>query len=284
MMGSMDRHLFSVIIPTWNRSETIARTISSALRQTKGEVEVLVADDGSTDDTKSVVLGFGSKQVKWIDGERSGLPAVARNRGLKEAHGKWVAFLDSDDAWFDGKLERQMQLLQNSEVKAVCGNAIRLNHAGQSLGLFHGNEHVDDQLFTTEDLLKVNPIICSSVVVDRELVIDCGGFPELRDFRGVEDYALWLRISLRTPIGYVGEPLLYYTDDMQNSVRGAREDIAKIYRVVEQKTQVMCHFGSETSAEVLGLAVWARLWMRVVTEIMSSALHFLWRRIRYSSY
>lgn len=99
----------SVVIPAYNAEATIGPTIESVLRQTVQKIEIIVVDDGSSDGTQQEVKRFGH-QVRYIHQERSGVSA-ARNRGIGEAHGEWVAFLDGDDVWLPRKLERQLEVL-----------------------------------------------------------------------------------------------------------------------------------------------------------------------------
>src|SRR5262245_1813867 len=108
MNETLENPKISVIIPTWNRAQSVKRAISSALRQTHPPHEILVCDDGSTDNTEEVVRAMGDSRVRWIAGPHAGCPAVPRNRGIAASKGDWIAFLDSDDAWLPEKLEAQI--------------------------------------------------------------------------------------------------------------------------------------------------------------------------------
>src|SRR5262249_7122187 len=98
----------SVIIPTWNRAATVMAAVESALAQTHAPLEVLVCDDGSSDDSAQRVGALPDPRVRWLPGPRGGRPAIPRNRGIAAARGEWLAFLDSDDEWLPDKLERQL--------------------------------------------------------------------------------------------------------------------------------------------------------------------------------
>src|SRR4051794_13419670 len=100
----------SVIIPTWNRAATLGPAIQSVLNQTYPPREVLVCDDGSTDNSVDVVAQLDDQRIRWLPGGRGGRPAIPRNRGIGAATGEWLAFLDSDDEWLPDKLERQLGL------------------------------------------------------------------------------------------------------------------------------------------------------------------------------
>ena len=209
----------SVVIPTWNRAHTIARAIESALRQSLPVLEILVCDDGSTDGTESVVrqISSGDARVRWIAGERGGCPAIPRNRGLPEARGDWLAFLDSDDTWRPEKLAVQMEALRQSGGLAVCSNAMRVHSDGRQIGLLLDWERPN---LAFADLLDVNRVVCSSCMLHRSLISITGGFPEDPEFKVGEDYVLWLRIASLTDFVYCRDALTYYQDDPQGSIRG----------------------------------------------------------------
>jgi glycosyltransferase involved in cell wall biosynthesis len=206
----------SVIIPTWNRELTILRAIESALSQTHGYMEVLVCDDGSTDSTEEIVRSIKDNRLKWLPGRRSGLPSVPRNRGIESSSGDWLAFLDSDDEWMPEKLEKQMALLSREGTLACSSNAYRATPQGGGEG-----EYLDYPAgsFPFSRLLKENLVICSSVLLYKPLALRMGGFPESSELRGLEDYALWLRVATECDFFFSDEPLLYYRDDPEGSVR-----------------------------------------------------------------
>lgn len=208
----------SVIIPTWNRAHTLAGAIQSVLDQTVPALEILVCDDGSTDNSQGVVRGFENEKVVWIAGEHGGLPALPRNRGLAKARGEWVAFLDSDDEWLPEKLEIQLTALVQSKAKAACSNAFRVLPMAptQPLPFFPESS---GKLFTLDELLTTNGVICSSSLVHRSVLTVTGGFPESPSLKAIEDYALWLRVACLTPILYLSEPLVRYYDNPRESIR-----------------------------------------------------------------
>ena len=206
----------SVIIPTWNRATTIVAAVQSALSQTLPPLEVLVCDDGSTDDTEMRIRALGDARVKWISGMRGGRPAIPRNHGIAAAKGDWLAFLDSDDVWLPLKLQRQIETLTATGHLACCTDAWRIvpTRTDRS-ALLGGQNHVID----FDSLLHDNRIICSSVLAHRSLFTKAKGFPEAANLKAIEDYALWLRFLCLTQFDYIAEPLLEYTDDPAHSVR-----------------------------------------------------------------
>ncbi|HTF03668.1 MAG TPA: glycosyltransferase family 2 protein, partial [Bacteroidia bacterium] len=113
----------SVIIPTWNRAHTLGAAVKSVLEQTHPVLEILVCDDGSTDHTEQVLASFNDPRIRIVKGPRAGRPAVPRNRGIAEATGDWVAFLDSDDTWLPTKTEKQLNALSHAHAMIACCNA-----------------------------------------------------------------------------------------------------------------------------------------------------------------
>ncbi len=211
--------LVSVIIPTYNRADTVGHAVESVRAQTFTNYEIIVVDDGSRDNTAAVVARFGDA-VRYI-AQLNGGVAVARNRGVAEARGRYVAFLDSDDAWLPAKLERQMALVaQRPELGFVYAEARAVDESGRELGTKPAQRPVSD---TLETLLQGNFIPTLTVVARRDAVQAVGGFdPQLR---GPEDYDLWMRLAARYPFAGVRETLAVY----YQSSAGLSGDPNKIY-------------------------------------------------------
>jgi len=202
----------SVIIPCFNCAATIKRAIKSVLSQTLKPLEILVCDDGSTDNTHAVVNSIRSPLVKWLNAKKhTGKPAVPRNKGLK-----WLAFLDADDEWLPGKLEKQIAAAKKTRCLAVCSNAYRkINNKKQNKLYFN----FPTKIFNLVNLLITNYVICSSMVIHRSLLKKTIGFSENNELISIEDYAFWLRIAAQTTIYYLDAPLVIYNDQFKTSIR-----------------------------------------------------------------
>jgi glycosyltransferase involved in cell wall biosynthesis len=205
----------SVIIPTWNRRESLARAIGSVLAQRDVSVEVLVCDDDSDDGTREMVAGWSDDRVRLLTGPRAGMPAIPRNRGLAVARGDWFAFLDDDDEWFPHKLRAQLEATMRHNLLAGCSNAIRKAPTRGDAPYFSSLPEV----VTFPCLIRNNFVIASSAMFHRSLLPQVGGFPESRRHVAIEDYALWLRVASLTSFACVVEPLLVYRDDPVASIR-----------------------------------------------------------------
>lgn len=206
----------SAIIPTWNRAFDLEKAARSVLNQSISSIELLICDDGSTDDSKNLLSKITDNRLRWIDCTRSGRPAIPRNIGIRESRGEWLAFLDDDDEWLPDKLEKQLQAAKNAGCLAVCSNAVRFvpdkGMAGNYLTL-------EREQINFDDLLKVNEVICSTALVHKSLLENAIGFPEDEQLKALEDYALWLRIATMSTFAYIAEPLIVYKDQPTTSIR-----------------------------------------------------------------
>jgi glycosyltransferase involved in cell wall biosynthesis len=208
----------SVVIPSWNRADFLPNAIDSVLNQTIPVYEVLICDDGSTDNSKHIVELFGDARVKWLPGDHVGMPAVPRNRGIRAAKGDWIAFLDSDDIWLPDKLKMQFEYLKNTNMLATSSNALIFDVQKNSLKLFFSKSKPIKNI-NFSNLISVNTIITSTVILHRSLLDRVGLFSESNMVRGIEDYDLWLRVTTFSSFLYLPEPLAQYRDDVAFSAR-----------------------------------------------------------------
>lgn len=198
--------LISVIIPSYNSARFVTEAVESALSQTYRPIEVIVVDDGSTDETPAIVAPFENR-IRYIRQENRGL-AGARNRGIQEARGEFIAFLDADDRWMPEKLGQQWKCFSDDPTVAlVHTDALYWNEdAGEIMPQQGGRaDYVGD---CSTRLFVANRILASSVVVRRDCLERVGLFCE--NAPGVEDLDLWLRIVRFYPFGYVDQPLVLY--------------------------------------------------------------------------
>jgi glycosyltransferase involved in cell wall biosynthesis len=206
----------SVVIPTYNRAKTILRAALSVLNQTFGDIELIIVDDGSTDETLETLRKINDPRMKVLRHERNAGGAAARNTGIKAARGLWVAFQDSDDEWLITKLERQLAALHDAPDlaavycgKVVCGRDEQHRYGSRRSYIMPPPEYnvVSGNLYDV--ILKSALISTQTLLVSRQKLIDIGGFDER--LRIGQDWDLTLRLSQITPIGFVDEPLVFTT-------------------------------------------------------------------------
>ena len=199
--------LVSVIVPAYNSARYIGECLESISAQ-KGDIpfEVIVVDDGSEDDTRDRVRSF--EGVRLIRQANAG-PSAARNRGVAEARGQYIAFLDSDDLWTEDKLTVQMEIFRtHPEVGMVCGDCRKFSVDGPDEETFFAKTGLTREFWggpvLVQDaylkLLRVNYIATGSVIVRKDCLADSGDFDVER--RYAEDLDLWFRVAYRFPVAY----------------------------------------------------------------------------------
>ena len=195
----------SVIIPAFNASRFISQAIESVLDQTFTDRELIVVDDGSTDDTASLVMKYGEK-LRYIYQKNQGLSS-ARNTGIVKAEGEYIGFLDADDYWDREKLRHQVALLDSSPDTGVVYTALKVvdkdNREIEERGCL-----VRGRVFFS--LLTENCVVgsCSSALIRRECFEKAGTFDEM--LSASEDWDLWLRIAPYYLFDFVDLPLTFY--------------------------------------------------------------------------
>jgi glycosyltransferase involved in cell wall biosynthesis len=196
--------LVSVVIPAYNAGWCVERAVDSALAQSHAAREVIVVDDGSTDDTAVRLAGYGAR-IRVLRQANAGLSA-ARNTGIEAADGEFVAFLDADDWWLPSKLERQVALLRQRPDIGFCSTAAQVVAPdGSPLNLWACPPATDNILEAIFQNLSLIPGSGSGVVLRRALVERTGAFDGR--LRSLEDVDMWLRLASVTGYACVPEPL-----------------------------------------------------------------------------
>lgn len=196
---------YSVVIPVFNGAETLGDAVRSALSQTLPPLEVIVVDDGSTDSSRAVAEAFGGA-VRVFSGPNAG-PAAARNRGVKEAAGTWIAFLDADDLFDPGYLAAaEEHLSAHAGVGLLCFGVRIVEGDRPTAHVVH--KKTPGPAYTTEGLLSGDVGTICTPLVARDVFLAAGGFDER--YRANEDGHLWLRLSLVTALHQDPRVLLSY--------------------------------------------------------------------------
>lgn len=192
MTGRVTEPRVSVVIPTHNRARDLPRCLQSLAEQTRKDFEVIVCDDGSTDDTRDVVNAFvGDLDIAYDLAERWGGPARPRNRGIAQARAPYVAFLDADDWWAPRKLAMSVPYLDGG-ADVVYHDLFLVTRENQRV-LFKRARARDLSPPAFLDLLMNNNALpLSSVIMRRSLLMTIGGMPEDRELIAMEDYDCWL--------------------------------------------------------------------------------------------
>jgi len=220
----MNRPKVSVIIPTYNRCALLHEAIASVLEQTFKDLELIVVDDGSTDETRDVVMSFDDPRIRYLFQANRGVSA-ARNWGVASSRGGLIAFLDSDDVWLPEKLETQVSYLEKHPGISICQteeiwirNGVRVNPA---------EKHRKFSGWIFRECIPLCIVSPSAVMLTREAFDRLGGFDE--DLPACEDYDLWLRASLRYEIHTLPEALIEKRGGHEDQL--SRQPGLDIYRI-----------------------------------------------------
>jgi glycosyltransferase involved in cell wall biosynthesis len=208
--------LVSVIIPAYNQSDYLGIAIQSVLDQTYQDIEILVIDDGSTDDTRKVANRFSDPRIKYIYQANKGLSG-ARNTGIRNSAGEYLTFLDSDDLFLPEKINLLASFLNSqTEIGFVAGQAIPIDEHGQRIGNLFDNPIPKDP----SKLLLGNPLHVGSVMLRRSWQEKIGYFDE--SLRSYEDWDMWLRLAISgCKMGWVAQPVSKYRFHSKQMVRNS---------------------------------------------------------------
>lgn len=200
--------MVSVIIPTFNRANVIGRAIESVLQQTYTEWELLIVDDGSLDNTRAIVESFQDDRIRYIRCEERKGANAARNIGIQNAKGEFIAFQDSDDAWRLDKLEKQMKLFAVREDLGVVYSRYILHAASGECTLIpsdqYGKEQLSEKILHT--LAHRNVVGTPTMVARKECFEECGSFDEA--VPRFQDWELCIRLAEKYSFDLVDEPLM----------------------------------------------------------------------------
>ena len=179
-----DHGLVSIIMPCYNASAFLKETLDSVLAQTYQNFELLITDDCSTDDSVAVIRSFGDPRIKLFHNEKNSGAAETRNRSIRHASGKWIAFLDSDDLWEKDKLEKHLNFMVEKGVALSMTYYRIMNAEGEIVKEYCPSK----EFYVYKDVLKQCPLSCSTVIFDAEKL----GKVEMPQAEKREDLAYWL--------------------------------------------------------------------------------------------
>jgi glycosyltransferase involved in cell wall biosynthesis len=222
----------SVVIPTYNRGRMVCEAIDSVLAQDFPAYELIVVDDGSSDDTRRVLAGYGAR-IRVLQRPHRGVSA-ARNAGIQAARTELIALLDSDDLWLPAKLTRQVAYLDARPEEAIVQTEEVWVRNGHHVKPKKKHRKPAGDIFARSlELCLVSP---SAVMIRKRLLAEVGLFDE--SLPACEDYDLWLRISCRHPVGLIPEPLIVkrggHVDQLSRAPGLDRYRIAALRKLLDQ--------------------------------------------------
>lgn len=198
----MSNDLVSIIMPSYNTGKYIKQSIESVIAQTYENWELIIVDDCSTDDTEKVISQFYDDRIKFFKNEKNSGAAVSRNKALREAQGKWIAFLDSDDLWVPEKLMKQIRFMESNNYCFTYTNYIEIDEQSKP----NGKMITGPKRITKAGMYHYCWPGCLTVMYDAKKV----GLVQIADIRKNNDYAMWLKMIRKADCYLLEENLAKY--------------------------------------------------------------------------
>lgn len=207
----MNEPLVSVVMPTYNHAQFIKEAIDSVLNQTYNNLELIIIDNFSEDATREIIEGYGDDRIRYAQFRNNGIIAASRNRGIEQARGQYVAFIDSDDVWLPEKVRLQVEAMQADQRRGISFGKFRvISPDAVETGKIMGPKNPPEPDGLYARLIKANFIVSSSTLVLKKALDDVGLFDENPELRCSEDFDLWLRILRKYRPAYVDEVVGIY--------------------------------------------------------------------------
>lgn len=232
----------SVILPTYNRAKLLGRSIRSVLEQTFQDFELIIVDDGSTDNTREVVDSFGPEKIRYIRHPENQGPGAARNTAIARAQGEYLAFQDSDDVWFPGILERQVEALEQASPRVgVVYSRLERRYPTRTVRIPGDREAQSGDIHRA--VCRGNFIALPAVLARKECFERVGAFDER--LSQYEDWEMWIRVSRQYHFQFLDETLVisYVTPGSVNE-KGVLSEEQAARRILARHFQ---EYGSDRS-------------------------------------
>lgn len=202
--------LVSVIMPSYNTGNYIAESIQSVQSQTYSNWELIIVDDCSTDNTDAVIAQFDDPRIHFLKNEKNSGAAVSRNRALREAKGRWIAFLDSDDLWHPQKLEKQIAFMEKNSYAFSYTNYSEIDENSNLRGI----QVTGPKRITKSGMYAYCWPGCLTVMYDASVV----GLVQIEDIKKNNDYAMWLKVCRKADCYLLAENLALYRRGRTGSI------------------------------------------------------------------
>lgn len=244
-LSSRANPLVSAVIPAFNSHDTILRALQSVWDQDYAPIEVIVIDDASSDDTREIVSAHSPRGVQLIALPSRKGASIARNTGISHARGRYIAFLDADDAWLPTKISKQVRLIEcNRRTSLVTCNALRISSDGVHSKRNHDMWPPTSGVHAWKTLLTYNYIPTPSVLARREDLAEAGGFDP--NFPVGEDLDLWIRLAIKGEVGVIDDVLVWIHDRPGSLMKSRRNgEVEVVLPMIENHLRQLKHRLSE---------------------------------------
>ena len=226
--------LVSIIMPSYNTAAYIKQSIESVLKQSYTNWELIIVDDCSSDNTDEVMKSINDVRVKYLKNEKNSVAALSRNRALREAKGRWIAFLDSDDLWMSEKLEKQIRFMEKNGYYFSYTNYEEIDIDGNKTGV----KITGPKRITKTGMFNYCWPGCLTVMFDATKV----GLVQIEDIKKNNDYAMWLKICRKADC--------YLLDEYLGQYRRGRDGSVSTHSI---KTMIGWHYKLFHEAEKMGM-------------------------------
>ena len=233
----MNAPLVTVLIPAYNAAETIERALESALSQSYEPKEVIVVNDASPDNTAAIVEHYADRNVRLISLKENLGECGAMNAGIKQADGDYIAFLDADDEWCEGKLEKQLAILrQNPDLIFITSDGDFVKDDGEKISTVYDGAIPVAGPDAWKMLLENNFVAKPCVVAQRKALLACNGFDQTLRLGGDQD--MWIRLAALGPIAQIPESLVkIYLAPTSLTQSNLRNELTYLLPMVEQHVE-----------------------------------------------
>lgn len=247
--------LVSIIMPSYNTAQYIEESIQSVRMQTYTNWELIIVDDCSTDNTDEVVREIQDSRIKYMKNEKNSGAAESRNRALREAKGKWIAFLDSDDLWYPEKLEKQIAFMKKNDYYFSYTKYTEINPSGEDNGVtVSGPKRI-----TKSGMYNYCWPGCLTVMYDKEKI----GLIQIVDIKKNNDYAMWLKVCRKANC--------YLLDEVLGKYRKGRMGSVSTHSI---KTMIGWHF-------ILFRKVEKQPYVMAWVSTIRNMFFGIWKKIKY---
>lgn len=239
---------FSVVIPVYNKVTTLARTLRSVFNQSYADFEVIAIDDGSSDGSLLVLQDFAAKysKLRVVSQQNSGV-SVARNRGVQESNGEWIAFLDADDVWLSKFLEVMHRLIESCPKARMVGSNFYILQARKIFCMKNSFRDGYIDFFRWWTPQKI-PFHTSGHCIRRDVFLEVGGYNERLSF--YEDAELMFRVAFANAVAATPQPLAVYTDDSRERASKVKPSGTLLRWPHIDLIEKMCKVGTLSDAQL----------------------------------
>lgn len=267
----------TVIIATYNAIAYLPSTVDSVIQQTFTDFEVLIVDDGSTDETVEWVSKLVDPRVRLISQANQGV-AVARNQGIMGAQGEYVAFLDADDLWEPTKLEKQVKCLEeNPQVGLVNTSIVNIDEQGKPLGAVNAPDVEGNVL---KYIVEENLILCGSAPMVRRSCLEAvQGFDQ--KLMSAEDWDLWIRLAARYDFAVVREPLVLYRQHLNSKSNNIERHLKHRLKVIDKTFETVARNLQPLKQRSVGRAYLSVAWKLLVQKDYKTSTMYRQKALSY---